>query len=201
MRLTFNTKEEEQAFIERSRERGIRERAGKMRMAFGFGAWLANHDLGQDFIRDTSLLPYPKHNLYYALLHAIANTPSEDVVDAFIHGVMVLPHYQPGVGKSVTMPALEEHDLPNISPEEALIHFGSFDFDKFRQFRDAVHVDRERFLPMAAQAKAANVLLVRGLRKTWQKFRRQGQFAPYYKGYTHFPTAQQAWKDTDFPAE
>ncbi|WP_340315877.1 hypothetical protein [Rhizorhabdus argentea] len=201
MRLTFKTEEERQAFIVRSREQDACVRAGKMRMAYGFAAWLDDNELGRDFIRDTRLLPYPKRNLYYALLHAIANTPSQPVVDAFTACLLVLPHYQDSIGKAVTMPDLEERDLPGLTPVEAYMHFADFDFDKFKAHRDAVYRDRDDCASMSARAKAANVRLVTGHRKMWQMLRRQGQFASYYKGYTFFPNPQPGWKLEDFPTE
>lgn len=144
------------------------------------------------------MLPFKKHVLEYALLHAIANESVEETACELVECLLNLAHYQDGVGEAVTLPDFDADDWMELHPREALKHLIEVDMDKLHVHKTAIYRERTRLAKLGGSALDKNVLLVGGYKKLWQRIRKRGQFSPHYRGHVHFPTAQPHFEITDF---
>lgn len=156
----------------------------KIDIAYEFGSSLETPR--NDFVRDVSLLPYPKHEILDAILFAIANAENKLIAELFSRAASALASYQEGVGdKPIILPEVNELDR-KMSPAEFQKFMESFDLVRFKKFANAMTDEANWILSLTERAKAANLHLQPAYKKLWQRICGQGLYAPFFDGYVDF---------------
>lgn len=96
-----------------------------------------------------------------ALLVGIRTVKDVEIVKMLHSGIVMLSHYQDGVGNAIELPGVGMGDVTKLSPDELKSVMAGYDFEKWTHFSELMQAEQARNEGLVKEAKEANPLFGR----------------------------------------